>query len=205
MKKLFMILAASAALFSSCTTDKDNGGDTNGSVDNIVETVLVDATSKTTWHYYNFKQKKFVGTGETSADATWAARTDWDVAICRYKVRTNSGTSGVGKGGLYTCYIGGDKTQSFKFDELTSVPAGATFTKDIEYSEEQMDESMLTESRSIAVVAVMEGMPPIWKKAPLYIMPNAEGTGFYKVDFLSYKNASGESGHVSFKFVAIAK
>ena len=47
-----------------------------------------------------------IGTGaESEADnAAWAARTDWDLAVCRYNIRTNSGTSSStgANGGVYT-------------------------------------------------------------------------------------------------------
>ncbi len=33
-------------------------------------------------------------------DALWMMRTDWDVAFCNGMIRTNSGSSGKGKGGI---------------------------------------------------------------------------------------------------------
>ena len=199
-----MILTAVAVMFSSCTKNTDGGeteggGTEGGGTEGTSVTVVVDATSKTAWHYYSFEQSKFVGSAEITEDAEWAKRTDWDMAICRYKVRTNSGTSGVGKGGTYTC------DEGVKFDALTVAPSGMVIVDDISYTEEQMGGGMLTESRSTAVVSVMAGMPPVWGKSPLYIMSNASGTGFYKVDFLSYKDAEGTSGHVSFKFASVSK
>ncbi len=195
MKKVFTILTAIATLFTSCEKES-----TNDVVDNNkVVAVTVEATSKTTWHYYNFEQEKFIGTGETAQDEAWAKRTDWDLAICRYKVRTNSGTSGVGKSGTYTC---NDKV---KFNSLDTTPADAKFTADISYTEEVMGGGVITESRSTAVVSIMDGMPPVWKKSPLYVIPNSSGEKHYKVDFLAYKNAEGASGHVSFKFSSLTK
>ena len=76
----------------------------------------IDATSKTTWTYFSFSEGKTVGTGEENEadNARWAARTDWDMAVCRYNIRTNSGkASSVGaRGGVYVS----DKT----FDALTA-------------------------------------------------------------------------------------
>ena len=56
---------------------------------------------------YKFNARTDVnGTGaESEADnAAWAARTDWDLAVCRYNIRTNSGTSSStgANGGVYT-------------------------------------------------------------------------------------------------------
>lgn len=38
--------------------------------------------------------------GNEKDDQEWYGRTDWDVAFSESGIRTNSGTSGVGKGGL---------------------------------------------------------------------------------------------------------
>ena len=55
------------------------------------------------WTYLNLESGEVVGTsalGDETADAQWKNRKDWDVAFCGDMVRTNSGTSGNGKGGL---------------------------------------------------------------------------------------------------------
>ena len=59
--------------------------------------------SDTTWTYLNLERGQVVGTsalGDAQADAQWKNRTDWDLAFCGDLVRTNSGTSGHGQGGL---------------------------------------------------------------------------------------------------------
>lgn len=38
--------------------------------------------------------------GDTREDALWMMRTDWDIAFCNGMIRTNSGSSGKGKGGI---------------------------------------------------------------------------------------------------------
>ena len=55
------------------------------------------------WTYYSLEQGKIVGTslfGDGNEDARWKQRTDWDIAVCGDLIRTNSGTSGMGNGGL---------------------------------------------------------------------------------------------------------
>lgn len=42
-------------------------------------------------------------------DKAWAERTDWDFAICGDYIKTNSGTSGNGKGGILR-----DETHNFQ-------------------------------------------------------------------------------------------
>ena len=38
--------------------------------------------------------------GDSSADSEWRQRTDWDIAVCGDLIRTNSGMSGTGNGGI---------------------------------------------------------------------------------------------------------
>ena len=55
------------------------------------------------WTYVNLTTGQVVGTSaldDAQADAQWQMRTDWDVAFCGDMIRTNSGTSGNGSGGL---------------------------------------------------------------------------------------------------------
>lgn len=55
------------------------------------------------WTYYNIKEKSIIGyslIGNDKEDQEWYGRTDWDVAFSETGIRTNSGTSGVGKGGI---------------------------------------------------------------------------------------------------------
>ena len=62
---------------------------------------------------------------ESEADnAAWAARTDWDMAVCRYNIRTNSGTSSStgANGGVYT--------STLTFEGISSIPADAAFEAD---------------------------------------------------------------------------
>ena len=61
------------------------------------------ALSDTEWTYFCFETGKVVGTsafGDVDQDASWAERTDWDIAFCGNYLRTNSGSSGVGMGGI---------------------------------------------------------------------------------------------------------
>ena len=59
--------------------------------------------SEEAWTYLNLTTGEVVGTsplGDETADEQWKNRTDWDLAFCGDMVRTNSGTSGRGQGGL---------------------------------------------------------------------------------------------------------
>lgn len=55
------------------------------------------------WIYYSITDSTVVGRspiGDDAQDAEWGGRTDWDIALSESGIRTNSGTSGRGKGGL---------------------------------------------------------------------------------------------------------
>ena len=55
------------------------------------------------WIYYSFTDSTVVGRsdiGDVEQDQEWAAQTNWDIALSESGIRTNSGTSGRGNGGL---------------------------------------------------------------------------------------------------------
>lgn len=197
MKRNFLAIATMAImiLLNSCgkeTPETPNNGNENQSVE-----VYIDATSKTTWHYYSFDKAEFIASCEVDSQEDKAMKScdDWDIAIMRYHVKTNSGTStDIGKGGLYTC------SEGVTFDNLTTLPADITYAVDQLVEQPQMSGDTLYLSLSTAVVAVMDGMPPTWLKSPLYIVKDGKGENNYKLDFISYKNNEGTSGHVSYRF-----
>lgn len=63
----------------------------------------VSGLTNTRWHYVSLAAGKVIGTslfGSVREDSAWAQRLDWDLALCGALIRTNSGTSGKGQGGL---------------------------------------------------------------------------------------------------------
>lgn len=55
------------------------------------------------WIYYNISDSTIMGKsdiGDAEQDAEWHDRIDWDIALSETGLRTNSGTSGRGNGGL---------------------------------------------------------------------------------------------------------
>lgn len=195
MKKFLALLSAVALFgFVGCSDDDET---TTGNKD-----LTIDASSKTTWYYFSMKNRRVIGSGEATEadDAKWFARKDWDFAVKRYNIRTNSGTSTSkgAQGGVYTC----DANQTY--DALTAVPAGATFAKDEVHSDRGMDGTVV-QSRSEAVVAVMKFengrpvMPPVWLAAPVYIFKSADGKEAYKLKFTNYTNEAGKGGYPQFK------
>lgn len=183
--------------FSSCSKD-----DSTEQPPVESKEAYINATSKTTWHYFSLAENKVVGTGEenTTDNAAWAARKDWDVAVNRYLVRTNSGaaTSVSAQGGVYT--FGASTT----FNSVTAIPDGATFAADKAVTSEGMGGST-TVVQSVAAVILFKKnedgstiMPPVYLQAPVYIFRTADGTEHYKVQFTQYQDENKVTGHVKF-------
>jgi hypothetical protein len=197
MKKAIYLLAIALITMSSCT--EDDPPPKTGEI----KTISIDASSNTTWHYYSFSSEKVIGTGEedSSSNASWFARSDWDIAIQRYSVRTNSGdaTSVGSKGGVYTC------DESITFSGLEEVPEGASFETDETITKSGHGgttyEITLSTAQVIQFKKNQDGslvMPPVYLPSPVYIFKTADGAKNYKVNFTQYINEDGASGHVEF-------
>ena len=87
-------LLAACALFASSCSKKDEPSKANA------KTVVIDATSYTDYVYFSFEQGKVVKTAKYDDEAIKKDQS-WDLGLHRYEFRTNSGTSGSGKGGAY--------------------------------------------------------------------------------------------------------
>ena len=72
-------------------------------VDSGDEGIVVGGLGDDHWTYFSLKDSKVLGTsefGSAEEDSLWAGRDDWDIAFCGEFLRTNSGTSGMGDGGI---------------------------------------------------------------------------------------------------------
>lgn len=204
MKKLIFTLAVVALALVSCDKKESDG---KGGATTPAETnsTYIDATSKTTWHYFSFADNKVVGTGEetTEDNAKWFARTDWDIAISTSQVRTNSGdaTTAGAKGGVAI-------TSGVILADITSIPTSESFKIDKKITSTGMGGVATTKIYSEATVIQLkkdaEGntiMPPVFLKSPVYVFRAANGTAHYKLEFTQYQNAEKKSGHVKFSNV----
>jgi len=203
MKKLaYLFIAITFIAFSSCS---DNDSDPKGAGKTL--NYYIDASSKTTWHYFSLKSGKEVGSGEeTDVDnKKWFASNDWDFAVCRYAIRTNSGaaTSIGSTGGIYTCEEG------VKFTALETVPNGAIFTVDkaVEISGHGKSGEIIKSTAQVITFKANEDgslvMPPVYLQSPVYIFKTADGKKVYKINFTQYINDDGISGHVKFEFAIL--
>lgn len=197
MKKVFLALSIALVALVSCSED-------NGQTPNVGETneSEIDATSKTTWNYYSLANNKIVGTGEeTAADNSgWFAREDWDIAVNRYSIRTNSGTATTieAKGGVYTF------GSAITFNSVSALPENIQFITDKAITSEGMGGTTTTIKSEATVILFKKDetgasiMPAIYLQAPVYIFRTADGKQHYKVQFTQYQNENKVTGHVKF-------
>lgn len=209
MKKniLTLTILAVTLIFAAC---RNNSNDTvtPPTVEPNAQEAYIDATSRTTWHYFSFAQNKFIGSGEDNAqdNTAWFARNDWDMAICRYTIRTNSGqaTTIDSKGGVYKC------SSDIKFNTLLTLPSNITFATDREITTQGSGGTSTTtiksEAETIGFKTDDSGnmiMPPIYIQAPVCIFRTADGQNTYKVEFTQYQNENKVSGHVKFNYAKL--
>ncbi len=203
MKNLVYLLTAIAIIsFSACSDDDD---EPQGAGETLSKSI--DASSKTTWNYFSFADSTVVGTGEESDsdNASWFARDDWDIAICRYYIRTNSGaaTSISSKGGVFTC------PEALTYSSLDAVPDTASFVVDQVISvtgHSGTTEKIQSEAQVIQFKTDENGdkvMPPVYLQSPVYIFKTADGESTYKVLFTQYEDADGNTGAVMFDYAIL--
>ena len=105
------------------------------------------------------------------------------------------------KGGIYT--------SAQTFDTLTEVPSGAVFETDkIITSSGMSGETSVSESNATVITFQTNAdgskvMPPVYLKAPVYIVRTADGSTSYKVEFTQYQDENKVTGHVKFNFARI--
>lgn len=96
--KILLCLAVVLSALSSC---RDRSESQREPVE--VQTHLTLTLEPGKWIYYSISDSTVVGSsdiGDTEQDQEWAAQTNWDIALSESGIRTNSGTSGRGNGGL---------------------------------------------------------------------------------------------------------
>lgn len=90
-------IIAITMLSASCATEKELQAPYADS------RLVINLSGNDIWTYISLTDRKIVGTsafGSENGDKEWQGRLDWDIAICDKHLRTNSGTSGNGKGGI---------------------------------------------------------------------------------------------------------
>jgi hypothetical protein len=186
MRKLFFLIPVFIGILTSCSKEA-----TNTPIQS--QTFEVNSTGSTTWKYFSFAKN------DTVIVADPQNSTDWDLAFQRYRIKTNSGKSGSGKGGAANSYQKGQNG----FDALKVVPDTATFSTDESF-----------------IIAVQQGYATYILNPEIYtwftIELATQGTQIVPSDFIyfvrtndnkfakvwikSYYSSINTSGHISFQY-----
>lgn len=193
IKNLSIALIAILFAFASCDKEAIEVND--------VKSKEVSLSRKTTygndWVYYSFEEEKEIsGLDETNSKDSDA----WDIAFNRYNVRTNSGNSGIGEGGVYdagivewTSVIEANETGYIVDDTIEIVE---TFNgTGVDY--------MVSNGSSVFKNCILQtyGAPgPTYTPTEhVYVMKTAKGK-YVKIMIISFYDNDGNSGYVSFKY-----
>ena len=195
MKKNFLLVSViclSLTFFASC----DKNPDPEPTPDPTTKTMTIDASAFTDWKYFSFETGKEIPASEVGDYATSKTKTNWDLAIHRGDIRTNSGKSGMGKGGAI-------KVNGTKLNDIKIIPtSGYAVDEEAEIMIEMGMDGYRTQSKNMALADwyKSEGMPPVYiVNDYVYVVKTADGK-YAKVKFSDYTNDEGAGGHVKFSY-----
>ncbi|MDR2868481.1 MAG: HmuY family protein [Bacteroidales bacterium] len=169
---------------------------------------VYDCSSYTTWHYFSFAAGGIIGScqvTDTIATEVWRNRTDWDLAFHRQNIKTNSGVSGVGMGGILKY-----PQDNFDFDAVVIAPEEGYQTDmpdSIVYDLSQMAAGIIGYAhtglaqpvRRWAVLTDM--MSSLWTYMQnVFIVRTADGK-YAKIYLNNFKSDIGVSGTVTMQYV----
>ncbi|GEM_PF-343220 len=200
-------LFLSAFLFSSCDDlwDKDHLFTYTEPQDGVL---IHNCSDYTLWHFFSFETGEIIGSCDVmdeAANEEWYNRTDWDLAFHRQNIKSNSGVSGVGRGGIQK-YI----QPTFDFDAITEAPTTGYVIDVLDsviYDTTNMMAGDLvyaytgvnSETKDWAVLEDM--MASLWVYANhAFIVRTAEGR-YAKIHLMNFKGSNGASGTVTMRYV----
>lgn len=119
--KFILSCLAASSLFVACSKSNDEpaGTKTEQKTAGTVQDITINASDYTKWIYFSFEQGKELSLTDEEAKKSDA----WDIAIHRYDFRTNTATTGLGKGGAY-------KTTEKDINAKIQIPEASAFTLD---------------------------------------------------------------------------
>ena len=120
--RIFFLLCALA--LAGCKRYNEGNGDDAL----VVREITIPGLTEEKWTYFSLEKGEAVGQSvfaDPGEDKLWAERTDWDLAFCGDYIKTNSGSSGKGLGGI-------QKDNQSAFDLIDSAPYDAYITDSVE-------------------------------------------------------------------------
>jgi hypothetical protein len=169
---------------------------------------VYDCSSYTDWHFFSFDAGGIIGKCD-AADSThcdaWRRRTDWDLAFHRQNLKTNSGASGMGQGGILKY-----SQETFDFDAVTEAPEDGYLTDvpdSVIYDMSQMAAGKIGYVPAGLAQPVKEWatltdmMNGIWTYAQtVFVVRTARGK-YAKIYLKNFKSDIGVSGTVTMQYV----
>lgn len=129
MKTKYLIIIF-PLLLSSCVLDVEyDADDFDGKILPRITGYSGISQETNDWMYFNLRTDEVFNrnyAGEDIKEDEHYDRSDWDLAFCGYHLRTNSGTSGCGKGGAIDLGPGNYKSWNY----VAQLPANAEWTTD---------------------------------------------------------------------------
>ncbi len=203
--KLKWIVVLLAALFIASCSDDDDEKKIPLNAKSVKEMMSNDFG---TWQYYSFEKgfDKPVGVGSTDPktgdDAKWAKRLDWDIAFNRYKIRTNGGVSGNGKGAV--AILEGTDFKGLKNAPEKGYVVDAKQQVYIKMPPKGPEDMAMVGMSTVSTWVKIEMQKPgqyTTKITPtLFVLKTATGK-YVKMYLKNYKNAKGKNGYISFDYV----
>lgn len=175
------------------------------------------------WLYFNLRTGERFNVAAPNRDIAEGEqknRTDWDLAFCGYRLRTNSGTSGIGLGGAIDLGSGGYD----KWASVSQLPADAKWAvdndKEVYVTMSQNDwnkyliahnldfkqnpwfdpnrgpaKALVSANPVLANAMSFSGPPPVYSPSfHTYVVRTADGKRYFKLQIVSWYNADVEIG-----------
>jgi hypothetical protein len=170
--------------------------------------LVYDCSSYTDWHFFSFDRGEILGSCD-ALDAveyeSWRVRNDWDLAFHRQNIKTNSGASGVGVGGMLEY-----KQKVFDFDAVGEAPEEGYLidvADSVIYDMSQMAAGKIGYAYT-GLCPVVKGwatltdmMAGIWTYADkVFIVRTATGK-YAKIHLRNFKSDIGASGTITMEYI----
>jgi hypothetical protein len=186
MRKIICLSVTIATLISGCNKENNRPPIQSQSFE-------INSTSSTIWKYFSIAEN------DTLAVTDPATSTEWDLAFQRYRIRTNGGKSGNGKGSAANSH----QTGQAGFDALKLISDTVTFITDDDISVAvQQGYATYTVNPMLYTWFTLEFAAQGTQVVPsdnIYVVKTGTGK-FAKVWFKSYYSATNLSGYVSFQY-----
>lgn len=221
MKAKYLLMTL-PLLLSSCVLDMEYDADEfDGKILPRITGYSGISQETNDWIYFNLRTGEVFNrnyAGEDISEDGRYDRTDWDLAFCGYHLRTNSGTSGCGKGGAIDLGQGNYKG----WTRVSQIPAGAEWVTDndnsvyVTYSQKdwqsyvlhqgwELDDypwfdpnsgpqRTLTSANPLLENAIVLSGPPMTytPNYHTYVIRTADGGRYFKLQIVSWYNTYTE-------------